>query len=57
MDSELPVSELWVLVVLPSIWLLVQLVDKLHEIGYRHLKMRQTRLDIEDREKNRKPKE
>ena len=57
MGSELPSSELWLLAaaVLPSVWLMVQLVDKLHEIAYRRLQMRQTRLDIEDREKKRKP--
>lgn len=58
MGSDLPFSELWVLAVavLPSAWLLVQLVDKLHEIAYRRLQMRQARLDIEDREKRHKPK-
>ena len=57
MDSGLPFSELWLLgvAVLPFVLLMVQLVDKLHEIAYRRLQMRQTRLDIEDREKKRKP--
>lgn len=57
MGSGLSSSELWLLAVavLPSAWLMVQLIDKLHEIAYRRLQMRQTRLDIEDREKKRKP--
>ena len=39
--------------VLPVAWLLVQLIDKLQEMRYRRLQMRQAELDIEER---RKPK-
>ena len=39
--------------VLPVAWLLVQLIDKLQEMRYRRLQMRQAELDIE---KRRKPK-